>query len=447
MSAEAIAVDSRARVGTRLLGFPFKVLYLLLLAPEHVFLLALTAMLFCPPDLQVFPADRLVFALLVAGACLRFLLRCDRFRMYAASWPMLVLLILGLCGTVFQPYDSKAWSVLAAQWIVPVAMFHLSGTVFSTAESRRKLEWFSIAVLLYLSLIPVFWLLDIKSLIFPRYILDESIGIHADRARGPFLQAVANGMCLNMLAIVALHAFDRRPATIPNPRRFSRAASLATLLLVVTPVALLATKTRAVWLGAALSGALIVLFARGRRSRVVVVAVVLLAAVVMSYAWLLQPGPGELIERLQDRSPIEFRVDMYRAGWQMFTEKRLLGWGSDANIQPEVERRVSSFRPEYYIFHNTYLQLAVQHGVVGVALYIWMFIAFFRLGTLSSFNHAARECPFGPGFGLMWRIMLCVYLLNATVVVMNYQFLNGYMFTIAGILAAHQKDEGLRGRP
>jgi O-antigen ligase len=159
-----------------------------------------------------------------------------------------------------------------------------------------------------------------------------------------------------------------------------------------------------------------------------------------TFAILLQTRPGELRHRLQDRSPIEFRLDMYRAGWQMFTEKPLLGWRSDAEIQPEMERRVSSFRPGYYLFHNTYLQLAVQHGAVGLVLYLWMFIAFFRLGARTKSSQFGRECPFGRGFGLMWRIMLFVYLLNATAVVMSYQFLNGYMFTIAGVLAAQQKN-------
>jgi O-antigen ligase len=158
---------------------------------------------------------------------------------------------------------------------------------------------------------------------------------------------------------------------------------------------------------------------------------------------LLRPRTGGLQGRLEDRSPIEFRLEMYRAGWQMFAEKPLLGWGSDMNIQPEIERRISSFHPEYYIFHNTYLQLAIQYGAIGVLLYAWVFVVFFRLGARS--KSVPHECPFGPDFGLMWRIMLCVYLLNASAVVMNYQFLNGYMFTIAGILAAQQTgDAGVR---
>lgn len=432
----ALAYSGRNQIG--IIAWFFKALSGILQVPEYVFFAALTAMLFSPPDLQRFPVDRVVFLLLLAVATLRLLLRCDRVEMHSASWPMFGLLLLGIWGALAQPYDPKAWSVLAAQSLVPVTMFHLGASIFRTADSQRKLEWFSIAVLLYLALTSGLWLLHLGALILPQWILNESVGIHFDRARGPFLQAVANGVCLNVLAIVALHAWDRQPAT--HSSRFTKRGALAALLLVVTPLALLATKTRAVWLAASFSAALLILFARGRRSRRAALALVLVAAVAGSFAWLLQSRPGELTERLQERSPVEFRLDMYRAGWQMFTEKPLLGWGSAANIQPEIERRLSSFHPEYYIFHNTYLQLAVQHGVAGVLLYAWLFIVFFRLGSGANFHQTPRERPFGPGFGLMWRIMLCVYLLNASVVVMSYQFLNGYLFTMAGILAAQQKN-------
>lgn len=438
MNAAVVAIGHPARGVIWAISCAAKTFHAVLNLPEYVFLAALSAMLFSPPDLQTFPIDRVAFLLLVTVASLRILLRCDRLCSYGATWPMLALLLLGLLGTTSQPYDPKAWSILAAQWIVPVVMFHLGGTIFNTPESQRKLEWFSIAVLLYLSLIAVFWLLGLEALIFPRFIADEAVGIHFDRARGPFLQAVSNGVCLNVLAMVALRTWDRQAPRGPRTARFTKRGVLAALLFVITPVALLATKTRAVWMAAAASAALLILFGRGRRSRIAALALVLIAAVVISLAWLVQARPGELSERLQERSPIEFRLEMYRAGWEMFTEKPLLGWASDTNIQPEIEKRLSSFHPEYYIFHNTYLQLGVQHGALGVLLYIWLFVVLFRLGARPNCGSTEREYPFGPGFRLMWRIMLCVYLLNATVVVMNYQFLNGYMFTIAGILASHK---------
>jgi hypothetical protein len=42
-------------------------------------------------------------------------------------------------------------------------------------------------------------------------------------------------------------------------------------------------------------------------------------------------------------------------------------------------------------------------------------------------------------FHLLWPIFLGVYWVNALVVVMNYQFVNGLLFTMAGMLAAQRR--------
>ena len=39
----------------------------------------------------------------------------------------------------------------------------------------------------------------------------------------------------------------------------------------------------------------------------------------------------------------------------------------------------------------------------------------------------------------LWPVLVGVYLLNACFVVMNYQFVNGLLFTLAGILAAQNR--------
>ncbi len=245
------------------------------------------------------------------------------------------------------------------------------------------------------------------------------------------MQAAANGVCLNVLGVMALHSFNRGRLR----------GILAAVLFVTTPLALLATMTRAVWLAAALSVGAFILFGRGRRSCVVAIAIAAIAGSAVCAALLAESGAGKMSDRLQDRSPVEFRIDMYRAGRKMVAEKPLLGWGSEANIQPEIARRVSSFHPEFYIFHNTYLELTVEHGLIGLLLYGWLFASLFRLRPKADGIEVPELFP-GPGFGLAWRTALSVYLLNASVVVMNYQFLNGYMFTIAGIVAAQRHPPG-----
>jgi hypothetical protein len=39
----------------------------------------------------------------------------------------------------------------------------------------------------------------------------------------------------------------------------------------------------------------------------------------------------------------------------------------------------------------------------------------------------------------LWPLLLGVYLLNASFVVMNYQFVNGFLFTLAGLLVAQDR--------
>src|SRR5437764_509128 len=74
---------------------------------------------------------------------------------------------------------------------------------------------------------------------------------HVDRARGPFLQAVANGLCLNLLGLTALDSFRRRKLR----------GIVAGILFLAVPLAILATKTRAVWIASALSVLCLMFFA------------------------------------------------------------------------------------------------------------------------------------------------------------------------------------------
>lgn len=411
--------------------FPLQLLHALVSTPVPLFLFTLTAMLFRPPDLKAFPIDRLALLLLMAFALLRVCVLRERLQTYPVTWPLLGLLLLGLWGVLTQPYSAEAWSLFAAKWAVPFIMFHIAGLTFSDDASLCSLEIFLLVVLLYLSVISVLSLLNEPGLIFPRFISDESIGIHADRARGPFLQAVANGVCLNLLGLIALDAFRRRSLRRP----------LALLLFVTVPLALLATRTRAVWVSAGVSVIYLAFSAGAPRLRRAAIAISLTAAVAAFAIVGYQASTGSLSDRLVDRSPVEFRTEMYLAGWAMFTEKPLLGWGNEWEIQPEIEKRVSSFHPEYYVFHNTFLELAVERGLLGLALYVWLIASLLRLHKSCRDENCGQ--PFlSREFTQLWPLLLGVYLLNACAVVMNYQFVNALLFTMGGILAASNERNG-----
>jgi putative inorganic carbon (hco3(-)) transporter len=409
-----------------LIVLPLKLFHLWLNLPTFMFLVALTAMLFRPPDLKSFPIDRVAFCALVLLLYVRLCILRQPLRTYPVTWPLLGLLLIGLWDALTQPYDPQAWSLFAAKWTVPFVLFHIAGLVFQDDSSLRKLEIFLLMVLVYLTAISILWLIGAKSVMFPQFITDEGIGIHADRARGPFLQAVANGVCLNLLGLIALDSFRRRK--LPG--------LVAAVLFFAVPLALLATKTRAVWISAALSVLVLACFGSTLRLRRIAVTWCVAATVGLGILFLYGSRGDAIAERALDRSPVDFRNEMYRAGWQMFTQKPALGWGNEWLIQPEVEKRISTFHPEYYVFHNTFLELAVQRGLLGLGLYAWLMICLFRLSRTMAAASESASAFSNRHFRKLWPLLLVVYLLNATAVVMNYQFVNAVLFTIAGILAA-----------
>ncbi len=208
-----------------------------MIAPTALFLAALTTMLLRPPDIPFYEIDRVAFVLLVVGVAGRAVVKRERLlTVERATWPMIGLSLLAVASVIGQPCDNDTGCLLAAKFIVPFVLFHLAVLVFREERQLRQFELFAVLVLAYLCFTAVAFLVGANSLIFPRFILDAGIGYHADRARGPFLQAVANGVSLNLLGVVALHAALR-----------GRIRGLGTAVLLASlPIAILATMTRAV---------------------------------------------------------------------------------------------------------------------------------------------------------------------------------------------------------
>jgi putative inorganic carbon (HCO3(-)) transporter len=408
----------------------FRSLHALMVAPSLLFLATLTVMLFRPPDVQLYWLDRIALVLLVFVVLLRTLLLRESWKVAGpVTLPMLGLLLLAFFSLLAQPYEPQNWSMFAAKWVVPFVLYHLAGLVFDDASSLHRLEVGALIVLGYLSLIAILFLCDAKDLIFPRYILDESLGIHADRARGPFLQAVANGVTLNLLGLIALDCFRRR--------RLPRV--LALLFAIAVPLAVLATETRAVWLSFAGSVVVLLFFSPNRRLRRACFCLIAAAGMGLLVALSFEDTNTTFDARLEERSPVEFRVVMYRAGLEMFLDKPLLGWGAN-DVQPELARRVHDFHQKAFFFHNTYLEIGVEHGVAGLALYLWMIVELLRLGGKRRPHLASPPGTFlDEDFRSLWPVLVAVYLLNASFVVMNYQFVNGLLFTLAGLLAAQNR--------
>jgi O-antigen ligase len=128
----------------------------------------------------------------------------------------------------------------------------------------------------------------------------------------------------------------------------------------------------------------------------------------------------------------------------MFLDRPITGWGFH-QMPAELPKYVSEFHDNVLYPHNTYLEILVENGLLGLSLYAWLMWELWRLGRGNC--HASEAQGFlDSEFRRWWPILLAVYWVNAAVVVMSYQFVNGILFTVAGILSAQRRRAEVGGQ-
>jgi len=143
-------------------------------------------------------------------------------------------------------------------------------------------------------------------------------------------------------------------------------------------------------------------------------------------------------DRFLDSGPVEFRQAVYAGSWKMFLDRPVTGWGFH-QMPVALPKYVGELHDKVLYPHNTYLEILVENGLLGLSLYAWLMWELWRLGCGKVHGREARG--FLDSFPRWWPILLAVYWANAAVVVMSYQFVNGILFTTAGILAAQRRAE------
>jgi putative inorganic carbon (hco3(-)) transporter len=419
----AITWDRDHRSLWPIAGMLLRPLHLALAFPSVLYVAAMTVFLFRPPDLFSFYIDRIAFAVLVFFVALRVMALREKVPFFTGlSLPMLGLMALAVFRALREPFDPQVWSIIASKFIVPFSLFHIAVLIFRGPLQRRHFEIFIVLALSYLVFTAIAFLVDARSLIFPRFILDASLGFHPDRARGPFLQAVANGVSLNLLGIIAFVLPTRH-------RRF------VWIIWTALPLAILATMTRAVWISFAVSTLAIGFLLVQRRLQALCV-VLLVSGLLAGLALGVSDHclRHALWDRTEERGPVDARIAVYSAAWAMFQERPFTGWPVGGMYQ-ELARRMDGYHLHTYYVHNTYLALLVEFGVPGLALYAILFLNLFLLSRHSPLKEPGSLSTLRK----VWPVVLGVYLLNAFFVDMAYQFVIGLLFTLAGMLCASEE--------
>ena len=186
-----------------------------------------------------------------------------------------------------------------------------------------------------------------------------------DRARAFFSIYMTLAGVLNVALLATL------PRVLPGG---FRAWSAPVWLLTATGLAL--TYTRGAWIGFGAGAA--ALLPMSRRGRLALLAGLLL----LPGVFLL--GPRDLSNRFRsmfdpDEAGIKERIYMWRSGLAMWRERPLLGWGP-GGVKREYPRYalLEAFKRRTGHVHNTPLQILVERGVLGLAAWLAIWIAFYR---------------------------------------------------------------------
>ena len=285
------------------------------------------------------------------------------------AWPLLTPIALFAAWTVITALFSAepADSLNAAHTLLSLATLWV---VLHAVRDAGRARWFATALFIALTVVAALSIVQVatcggdrltgKALGLPP-VLNSFFG-KCRRAHGFYSIYMTLGGVLAMVLVL----------TLPRLASFRhRATAVAAWLLTAFAFAL--TLVRGAWVGFGVGIA--VLAATLRRQTVTFVGILLVAA-----AALAVPGVLHRVLSFADVSDptARERVAMFAAGRALVREHPVVGIGPG-----QVKQVYPQYAPDYAVrrhtshLHNTPLQIAVERGLIGLALWLWIFGAFF----------------------------------------------------------------------
>jgi O-antigen ligase len=382
------------------------------------------------------PLDRALLLLAVAGLVLRLPIRRP-----AGLRPRFVdvaIAAAALFATAsafshgLSLHGEGLFALLDRFGLIPLACFLLAPVVFDTPRRRAILLGFLVACGAYLGLTALAESAGGDALVWPRYIADASVGIHADRARGPFVSAPAMGTALWACAVAA------SMLVAAPPRPWVRTVGLTVAALCALGVFL--TLTRTVWVGAVV--ATVVTFGLTRGLRPYLVPAALAGALLVVGAMATLPGLADRArERQGDEAPIWDRRNSNTAALRMLNARPLLGFGWDRfeEASPPYYRQAFDY-PLTAVgeVHNVFLSNLAELGLIGTSLWL--------VALLVAVGAPLVRPP--PGGLHPWRVglvaMATLWVIAAAFDPLPYVFPNLLLWTWAGVLWVRPRTAGMR---
>jgi O-antigen ligase len=251
-------------------------------------------------------------------------------------------------------------------------------------------------------------------LVFPKYILHPSVGIHYGFVRGPFVNAGINGLAIAIGLPILLWLFLAE-------HRVRSWMWLGAFILAAVPLAF--SMQRAVWLGTALVlGAMVVAWPK---SGMVLLGGVTLATLLGLAVISGTPVAERLTTRLGNENTIEFRHEMMDRSLAVIRENLLTGAGFG-----QFSEAASEFAKGSNVSHNTMLTVFVELGLFGLLPYLTIFAAVFA-GALKGY----AQQPANRSLIIIFVGIALAYLVKLnTSNIINAGYLNILFFIFGGIV-------------
>jgi putative inorganic carbon (HCO3(-)) transporter len=348
-------------------------------------------------------------------------------RLRPLHWLMLLLILYAFASAAWSgslTHHAPLFALIDRLGLVPFLLYLVAPIAFHTSQQRRTLVVGLLILGAYLGLTTLFEAVHLKALVVPKYILNPALGIHADRARGPFLEAGANGLALFACLVAAA-------ITFPSWRdRRMKGVVIGVILLCTAGI--LFTLTRQTWVAAGLGAVAAMLVHRRLRSWLPLAAVAATVVVVGSLAFV--PGlSASFHQRASDQASVWDRLNSDAAAERMVLARPALGfgWGQFGTASPPYYRLAATY-PLTAVgeAHNVPLSNAAELGLVGALL--WLGILIVGLG-----DPAIRRLP--PALE-PWRVGLIAvavaWFVQSNFTPLDYAFDNYIVWLLAGVVLA-----------
>jgi putative inorganic carbon (HCO3(-)) transporter len=366
-----------------------------------------------PPDRLMFVAGAGALLLRAPGARRREPLRLEPAHWLLVGAVAFAVVSALVSGTLLS--KSEFFRLFDRFGVAPFLMFALAPLAFPTEKHRKIFLGVLVALGAYLGLTALFETVGPHALVFPRYITNPELGFHVGRARGPFLEAEANGIALFLCGTAAAVAAR-------TWRSSALVKGFCWLVVCLCFAGCLFSLSRGVWLGTAVAILLTLLLFRPTRGLLVPALVGTPLVVVLLIS--LVPGlAAGIADRENDKSSLWDRENLNVAALRMVEARPLFGFGwgrftdvsspyfwqaanrpltavgaqSCDSLPAEARQTTDGSRPQCTVpVHNAYLSNAVELGLIGVTLWI-------VAGAVAIGGAILRR---GPPWALPWRIGL-----------------------------------------